>query len=94
MALHPAKNRLYHSLGTETNYYGEFYAPIELKDGDAFLLVTDGFWELITTEEIIRTLKISRTSEEWMATMLDIVESRLKSNSDNYSAVCVMVKSD
>ena len=94
IAVHPAQNRLYHSLGTETNYYGEFYDPVVLKDGDAFLLVTDGFWELITTEEIIRTLKISRTSEEWMGTMLDIVESRLKSNSDNYSAVCVMVKSD
>ncbi|MBQ4512411.1 MAG: serine/threonine-protein phosphatase [Anaerolineaceae bacterium] len=94
ITVHPAQNRLFHSLGTEINFFGEFYTPVTLEDGDAFILLTDGFWELINTEEIVRTLKISRTSEEWMGTMLDIVESRLKSNSDNYSAVCVMVKSD
>lgn len=91
---HPAQNRLYHSLGNETDFFGEFYPEVDLKPGDAFLLATDGFWELITDEEILRTLKISPTPQEWMSTMLDIVQSRLKSNSDNYSAVCVMVKED
>lgn len=94
ISLHPAQNRLFHSLGTETDFLGEFYAPVILQKGDAFLLVTDGFWELINTEEIIRTLNISRKPDEWMGTMLDIVESRLKSTSDNYSAVCVMVEED
>ena len=94
IALHPAQNRLFHSLGTDVGFSGEFYAPVTLQKGDAFLLVTDGFWELINTEEIIRTLNISRKSDEWMGTMLDIVESRLKPTSDNYSAVCVMVEED
>ena len=91
---HPAQNRLFHSLGNETDFYGEFYPEIELKPGDAFLLATDGFWELITDEEILRTLQISPTPQEWMSTMLDIIQSRLKENSDNYSAVCVMAKED
>ncbi len=91
---HPAQNRLFHSLGNETDFYGEFYPEIELKSGDAFLLATDGFWELITDEEILRTLNISQTPQEWLSTMIDIIQSRLKSNSDNYSAVCVMVKGD
>lgn len=91
---HPAQNRLFHSLGNETDFYGEFYPEIELRPGDAFLLATDGFWELITDEEILRTLNISPTPQEWLSTMLDIIQSRLKSNSDNYSAVCVIVKED
>lgn len=89
---HPSQNRLYHSLGNETDYYGEFYPEIDLEPGDAFLLATDGFWELIRDEEIVRTLNISPTPEEWMSTMVDVIRSRLKKNSDNYSAVCVIVK--
>ena len=91
---HPAQNRLFHSLGNETEFCGEFYSEIELKPGDAFLLATDGFWELISDEEILRTLNISVTSDEWLATMLDIVQPRLKKTSDNYSAVCAVVKED
>ena len=91
---HPAQNRLFHSLGNETEFYGEFYPAIDLQAGDAFILCTDGFWELISEEEILRTLNISPTPQEWMSTMLDIVQSRLRKNSDNYSAVCVIVKED
>ena len=89
---HPAQNRLFHSLGNETDFYGEFYPEIELKPGDKFLLATDGFWELITDEEIIRAARISDTPEDWLSAMLSVVESRLTSASDNYSAVCVIVK--
>ena len=89
---HPMQNRLYHSLGTEYEYFGEFYPVIQLEPEDAFLLATDGFWELITTEEVVKTRLISATPQEWLSTMLDIVESRLVPTSDNYSAVCVIVK--
>lgn len=91
---HPAQNRLYHSLGNEEDFTGEFYPVIDLEPGDAFLLATDGFWELVPDTEIIRTLNISSNPEEWMNMMLDRLRSRLKSNSDNYSAVCVIVKKD
>ena len=89
---HPAQNRLFHSLGNETDFWGEFYPEIELEPGDMFLLATDGFWELITDEEILRASRISNTPEEWLSAMLSVVESRLTSVSDNYSAVCVFAK--
>ena len=91
---HPAQNRLFHSLGNEEEFSGEFYPSLDLQPGDAFLLCTDGFWELINNEEITRTLNISPTPQEWLSMMLDIIQSRLKKTSDNYSAVCVMVKED
>ena len=89
---HPAQNRLFHSLGNETDFFGEFYPEIELEPGDKFLLASDGFWELITDAEILRAAKISDTPEDWLSAMLSVVESRLTSSSDNYSAVCVIVK--
>lgn len=94
IASHPAQNRLFHSLGNETVFHGEFYSAIDLQPGDAFILCTDGFWELISEEEILRTFIISPTPQEWLSTMLDIVQSRLRKNSDNYSAICVIAAED
>ncbi len=92
--LHPAQNRLFHSMGFESEFAGEFYPPIVLEPGDAFILCTDGFWELVTEREMIRTLNIAQTPQEWLEFMLEILESRLKPTSDNYSAVCVIVRED
>lgn len=91
---HPAQNRLYHSVGNEIDFFGEFYEEIELEAGDAFMLCTDGFWELVTDNEIERSLQISQTTEEWLNTMLEELRARLKPSSDNYSAVCVIVRED
>ena len=94
IAAHPGQNRLYHSMGNEIEYFGEIYSPIELKPGDAFILCTDGFWELVDRQEMVRTLNISPTPQEWLSMLLDILEQRLKPTSDNYSAVCVIVRED
>ncbi len=91
---HPAQNRLYHSLGFETDFDGEFYPPVELQPGDAFMMCTDGFWELINENEMVRALNISQTPQEWIDSMLLILKERLQPTSDNYTAVCVMVRAD
>lgn len=91
---HPAQNRLYHCIGNEPEFSAELYDPISLQPGDAFLLCTDGFWELISLTEIERTLNIAQTPDEWMEFMLGEVRPRLKPTSDNYTAVCVMVRED
>ncbi len=91
---HPAQNRLYHSLGFESEFAAELYPPVTLQPGDAFILCTDGFWELLTENEMIRTLNISPNAEEWMNMLLDILRTRLKPTSDNYTAVCVIVRED
>ncbi len=91
---HPAQNRLYHSLGFEIEFDGEFYPPVKLQPEDAFMVCTDGFWELINENEIIRALNISKNPQEWIDSMLLILKERLQSTSDNYTAVCVIVKKD
>lgn len=94
IALHPSQNRLFHSLGFENEFDGEFYPAVELRPGDAFMMCTDGFWELINENEIIRALNISQTPQEWIDNMLLILNERLQPTSDNYTAVCVMVRED
>ncbi len=91
---HPAQNRLYHALGSEIDFDGEFYPPVKLQPGDAFMMCTDGFWELINENEIIRALNISQTPQEWIDSMLLILKERLQPASDNYTAVCVIVRED
>lgn len=91
---HPAQNRLYHSLGNEPDFSAELYESIDLKAGDGFILCTDGFWELVRDIEMIRTLNIADSPRQWMELLLDCLEPRLKANSDNYTAVCVMVEAD
>ncbi len=88
---HPGQSRLIHALGTDLDFAGEFYDPIPLEPGDAFLLCTDGFWELIEDCEIERSLRISDEPEAWLNLMLSFVRQRLKEHSDNYSASIGMV---
>lgn len=91
ISTHPGQNRLTHALGTDPDFAGEFYDPIPLEPGDAFLLCTDGFWELIEDSEIERSLRISDEPEAWLNLMLSFVRQRLKEHSDNYSASIGMV---
>ncbi len=89
---HPSQNRLFHCLGNELDFPGEFYPEVKIEPGDAFLLCTDGFWELIKESEIIRALNIAPSAKEWMETMVEIIKTRLLPTSDNYTAVCIIVQ--
>lgn len=92
---HPDRNRLLRSMGMEWEEprydIGE---PIHLKKHQqAFLLCTDGFWELVTEKEMEQCLKNANTVEEWMASMVTIVETTGKgTDMDNYTAIGVFVE--
>ena len=91
---HPDRNRLFRVLGTawESPKY-ELAEPILMKDGESFLLCTDGFWELITEKEMSACLKKSKTPEEWLSQMEKIVlEKGKKREMDNYSALAVWLR--
>ena len=51
MANHPDQNRLTQSLGGDTDPEPEFGSS-EIKAGDAFLLCSDGLWEVVTEKEM------------------------------------------
>ena len=91
---HPDRNLLLRVMGVEWEEpMYEMGLPVQLKKGMAFLLCTDGFWEYIDEATMRKTLKKSRTPEQWRDAMAEIVRHNgMGNNMDNFSAVAVFCK--
>lgn len=91
---HPDRNRLLHALGREWNDQGYSLSEIvKVMSGDAFLLCSDGFWEEIGEQDMLRELRRADNAAQWMERMKKIVETNGKDrNMDNYSAICVCIR--
>lgn len=88
---HPSRNIVLRVMGIEWEEpMYELLSPILLKKCDAFLLCSDGFWELIEEDDMCALLKKSETPEQWLQLMADIVKKNgANRNMDNYSAIAV-----
>lgn len=88
---HPDRNILLRVMGVEwDDVMCELMLPLPLKKCQAFLLCSDGFWELIDEKEMCAQLKKSRSVEEWLQNMVAIVQANGEGkNMDNYSAIAV-----
>lgn len=88
---HPERNIVLRVLGIdwEEPMY-ELMAPIPLKKCQAFLLCTDGFWELIDEKEMCALLKRAKSVTEWLLSMAEVVKKNGEGREmDNYSAIAV-----
>ena len=88
---HPDRNRLLRVMGVdeETLRY-QLAEPVARRGRQAFLLCSDGFWELIDEKEMTTLLKKSKTVEQWLDDMEVLVRRHgYGTNMDNYSAVAV-----
>lgn len=90
---HPDRNRLLHVMGVEWSKKEYKTSRINRYDkNDAFLLCSDGFWELITEKEMGQLLKKSSSAQEWLEKMTEIVRENGKNKEmDNNSAIAVIV---
>lgn len=89
---HPDRNMLLRVMGTpwQTPMY-EVLKPFPLKKYDAFLLCSDGFWELITEKQMGELLIKSETPKEWLDAMTCVVQENGKDKEmDNFSAIAIM----
>jgi len=89
---HPDRNRLLRTMGItwESPQY-EISDEFHLAECQAFLLCTDGFWELCNERKMCVYLKKSKTASEWLALMIGEVESNGNGKDmDNYSAIAVI----
>lgn len=88
---HPDRNILLRVLGIEWEEpMYELLMPIPLKKCQAFLLCSDGFWELIEEKEMCALLKKAASVEEWLFNMVEVVKKNGEGrNMDNYSAIAV-----
>lgn len=88
---HPSRNMLLKVIGEQYDEtMTDLHEPFPLKDYYAFLLCTDGFWELICEEEMIKLLYSSSSPQEWLDGMLKVVRRNgINVKMDNYSAIAI-----
>ena len=72
---HPDRNRLLRVMGIEWEKpMYELAEQTQLEKYQAFLLCSDGFWELIDEKQMCKLLKNSSTVEEWMQAMVEVIK--------------------
>lgn len=91
---HPRKNQLLAAMGSEDPPAVHVCTPPDaLRDGDAFLLCSDGWWDQLEPEDIERTMLEVEHPGQWLDRMAELVAQRQVPNQDNYTAVAVWVGS-
>ncbi len=89
---HEDRNRVLRALGADETIRPDFGDAV-LDDGaeHVFLLCTDGFWEYVLEEEMVRDLARSDTPEEWIALMMGRLRQKASGDNDNYTAAAVFL---
>jgi PPM family protein phosphatase len=89
---HPKKNQLLSAMGTDgTIEPNTLEGHMPIQDGDAFLLCSDGWWDLFSVHEIEESFAAARTPDEWLEHMDLAIRRAARPRQDNYSAIAVWV---
>lgn len=88
---HKDRNRLVRALGAASTVKPDT-DMLDIREGDAFLLCSDGFWELILEESMEEYLNASADAGEWLNRMRRHVEEKQDNDSDNNSAIAIMIQ--
>ena len=90
---HEDRNRLLKVMGTpwdKPKY--ELADPVPCRKEMAFLLSSDGFWELVEDRDMVSCLKKAATPKEWLEAMEQIVlKNGVGKKMDNYTAIGVLL---
>lgn len=90
---HEDRNRLLKALGRSDGkeIQPELSRPIRLERDTAFLLCTDGFWELVTEEQMQQALRASGSVDDWMQHLETLIlASGAGRDMDNYSGIALV----
>lgn len=91
---HVDRNRLLKVLGNEDAELKPVVdPPVKAVAWDAYLLCSDGFWELITEKEMNKCLYWAKSPQAWLDKMLEIVHKNGEGKEcDNCSAITLFVR--
>lgn len=89
---HKDRNKLFRVLGEENESLKVDSTELEILPGDRFLICSDGFWEPVTEENMLRDLKEAQTPQQWLNRMLDRITAAAAPKQDNYSAICIFAE--
>jgi PPM family protein phosphatase len=87
---HPQKNHLLSALGVEGDVDPHTVVrPIDLLEGDAYLLCTDGWWDHFEPADLAASLQRAADPQAWLADMSAQVLNRAAPRQDNFTAIAV-----
>ena len=66
-------------------------SPEGLRPGDAILICSDGFWEHVQEEEMLRALAKRRNPHAWLASMKRTMKRKRIKNQDNNTAIAIFL---
>ena len=84
---HPDRNRLLRAVGGNEAPTPTVSDAHAVRPGDAYLLCSDGFWELVEEDEMEADLAAASTPEAWLSAMESRLAARATGRHDNYSAL-------
>ena len=86
----PSRNALLAALGDADNFEPSIEATaFSIRDGDIFLLCTDGFWEYIEEPAMEHMLASAQSPEAWLQKLESHVIRNGRADQDNYSALVI-----
>jgi serine/threonine protein phosphatase PrpC len=89
----PRRNALLAALGDAETFEPSVESrQFPVRDGDVFLLCTDGFWEYLDESQMESALQMADSPEAWLRQLERQVLERGRANQDNYSALVVACK--
>ncbi len=89
---HPHKNQLLCAMGMEADLEPHTITnPETLRDGDVFLLCSDGWWDAVDEASMERALHHATSADEWLKRMELCIKERADARQDNYSAIAVWI---
>lgn len=86
---HPKRGVLLHALGSDEPMPPASVQPLPLRDGDAFLLCTDGLWEYVDEPSMEQALASTADAGGWLTALEAEVQRHARPGNDNYSAIAV-----
>ena len=84
------RNKLIRAVG-EANSPKVDCVALTVQPGDRFLLCSDGFWEPVTENCMLRTMAAGGTAQQWLSLMRQEVERANNPFQDNHTAIALVV---
>lgn len=88
---HEDRNRLLKAMGRGKTNPSVSLTGHAFARGDAMLLCTDGFWELVLEEEMEAGLRKAASPERWLLSLEKLLLQRATGEHDNYTGIAVFI---
>jgi protein phosphatase len=86
---HPQRNLIYRSLGAGHKNVDPDVYHRTLQSGDSLLLCSDGLWEMVRNEELLKVLKENSDAQKICNILIDLANAN--GGEDNITAVLVQI---